>query len=144
MGDTANLYVATHGLYGRSGGPYLDDEERRVAEERRAIVEGRDPDYDHPGSTAGTVLVNATQLLSAAGVNVPAVSGQSQTDANEVLVTSIAESEDSSLEVYATVPVDSGEEVPPEPETPPADTPTATTTKTATATKTATPTASSS
>lgn len=142
MGDTANLYVATHGLYGRSGGPYLDDEERRVAEERRAIVEGRDPDYDHPGSTAGTVLVNASQLLAAAGVNVPATSDAGQTAADEALVQQIVDSDSSSLEVYATVPVDSGEEVPPE--TPPADTPTATTTKTATATKTATPTASSS
>jgi hypothetical protein len=37
-------------------GIYLDDIQRRDAETVRARIEGREPDYDNPGTTAGDVL----------------------------------------------------------------------------------------
>lgn len=38
-------------------GVYLDDVRRVEAETRRAIVEGREPDYDNAGTTAGDQVV---------------------------------------------------------------------------------------
>lgn len=61
--QTVPLYNAAHGKTGRSGGPYLDDVERRQAEEWRAIKEDREPDYKNPPATAGTVLVTKSQLV---------------------------------------------------------------------------------
>lgn len=58
------LYDANDGITGRDGGVYLDQVERERAEEARARVEGREPDYDNPGGTAGTVYVTADQLLA--------------------------------------------------------------------------------
>lgn len=67
---TKNLYNPHQGLTGRDGGPYLDEEEARLAEIRRAKVEGREPDLDNPPATAGIPLVTAGQLVSQAlGVN---------------------------------------------------------------------------
>lgn len=63
---TVNLYNPHDGLTGRDGGPYLDQEERRLAEIRRAAVEGREPDLDNPPATAGTPLVTAGQLVQMA------------------------------------------------------------------------------
>lgn len=51
-----NLYDVNNGVRGRDGGPYLDDEQKMRAETVRAKVEGREPDYDNPGATAGTQL----------------------------------------------------------------------------------------
>jgi len=51
------LFDANQGLMKRSGGPYLDELEALKAEERRAVVEDRDPDLDNPGPYAGTQLV---------------------------------------------------------------------------------------
>lgn len=58
-----DLYVANAGKGERTGGPYLDDVERHNAETWRAQREGREPDYDNPPATAGTVLVPKSQLL---------------------------------------------------------------------------------
>lgn len=57
-----DLYIASHGKAKRTGGPYLDDLEREKAEEIRAKMEGREPDYDNPGATAGTLLVPKSML----------------------------------------------------------------------------------
>lgn len=59
---TVKLYNANDGIVGRTGGPYLDEEEMEAAEIRRAKVEGREPDLDNPGSTAGVHLVPAHLL----------------------------------------------------------------------------------
>lgn len=59
---TVHLYNAAHGKTPRTGGPYLDDVERELAEERRAKVEGREPDLENPPASAGTVLVPKSAL----------------------------------------------------------------------------------
>lgn len=60
---TVDLYVANAGKTERTGGPYLDDVERHNAETWRAQRENREPDYDNPPATAGTVLVPKSQLV---------------------------------------------------------------------------------
>lgn len=66
MGEKQNLYNPHQGLTGRDGGPYLDDEERRLAEIVRAKVEKREPDFDNAPATAGTPLVTAATLVNIA------------------------------------------------------------------------------
>jgi hypothetical protein len=67
-----NLYNALDGVAGRDGGPYLDQVEARKAEEVRARIEGRQPDYTNPPATAGQPLVTAEQLLRLQGTsNIP-------------------------------------------------------------------------
>lgn len=67
-----NLYNAQNGVAGRDGGPYLDQVEARRAEEIRAQVENRDPDYDNPPATAGQPLVTAEELVRLHGTsNIP-------------------------------------------------------------------------
>ena len=61
--ETQPLYNPNDRLTGRDGGPYLDLEEARVAEERRARVENREPDFENLPATAGIPLVTAGQLL---------------------------------------------------------------------------------
>jgi len=58
-----DLYIANAGKQERSGGPYLDDVERHNAETWRAQRENREPDYENPPLTAGTVLVPKSQLV---------------------------------------------------------------------------------
>jgi len=58
-----NLYNANHGKVPRTGGPYRDDIEMEQAELMRAKAENRDPDFDNPPPSAGTVLVPASQLV---------------------------------------------------------------------------------
>ncbi len=73
---TQQLFNPNDSITGRDGGPYLDEEEARVAEERRARVEGRKPDFDNPPATAGIPLVTAAELLSTATINnVPSQDG---------------------------------------------------------------------
>lgn len=66
---TTDLYNPHEGLVARDGGPYLDQEEARLAEILRAKVEKREPDLDKPPATAGTPLVRAEEVLAAASVN---------------------------------------------------------------------------
>lgn len=63
MGDTVPLFNANDGLTGRNGGPYLDEEQARADEVRRARVEGRKPNLDNPGANAGIQLNTAAQML---------------------------------------------------------------------------------
>lgn len=63
-GDTTvKLYNAAHGKTKRTGGPYLDDVEREKAEEIRAKIEDREPDYDNAPAVAGTLLVPKSALV---------------------------------------------------------------------------------
>lgn len=61
--ETVDLYLANHGKQARTGGPYLDDVERHNAETWRAQREDREPDYENPPLTAGSVLVPKSQLV---------------------------------------------------------------------------------
>lgn len=69
MADTMDLFDASKGLLKRTGGPYLDEIEAVKAEERRAQVEGREPDLENPPATIGTVLVPKHYLREADAVN---------------------------------------------------------------------------
>lgn len=66
---TQQLFNPNDSITGRDGGPYLDEEEARVAEERRARIEGRKPNFDNPPATAGIPLVTSAELLSTATIN---------------------------------------------------------------------------
>lgn len=71
-----DLYNPNDGLTGRDGGPYLDLEEARVAEERRARREGREPDYSQVNAYAGLPLVTAGQLVrDHSTLNIPSRDG---------------------------------------------------------------------
>ncbi len=105
-GATVKLFNANDGLAGRDGGPYLDQEEQRIAEERRAAVEGREPDTENPPASTGTVLVNSSQLLSTSGVNVPSLSGDNKTAADNAAVDQILASGESNLTVHSEVPAE--------------------------------------
>ncbi len=66
MTDQVNLYNPHNGLTGRDGGPYLDQEERRLAEIVRAGKEDREPDFENAPATAGTPLVSSSVLVGMA------------------------------------------------------------------------------
>jgi len=66
---TQQLFNPNDSITGRDGGPYLDEEEAREAEIRRARVEGREPDLEKPPVTAGIPLVTSSELLSTATIN---------------------------------------------------------------------------
>lgn len=75
------LFNPNDGLVGRDGGPYLDLEEARNAEKRRAEVEGRKPNLDEPSATAGLPLVTAGQILhTATTLNIPSRDGTAVLD----------------------------------------------------------------
>lgn len=104
MGDDRALYNANDGLTGRGGGPYLDQEEDILAEERRARIEGRKPDLKNPPASAGTVLVTAGQLLANAGVNnLPSVQNATA-GGEEAAVKALADSDDTALKARGKVP----------------------------------------
>lgn len=86
------------GLTGRDGGPYLDQEEARIAEERRARVENREPDYENPGVTAGIPLTTAAQMIH--NVNVSSLPSKNRTwvDEAEALYAKAQSDDQSSLE----------------------------------------------
>jgi len=65
---TQPLFNPNDSLTGRDGGPYLDLEEARVAEIRRAAVENREPS-DTFTATAGIPLVAAQELAVTATIN---------------------------------------------------------------------------
>lgn len=56
-------YNANDGVFGRTGGPYLDIEQDKAEEIRRASIEGREPDFDNLQASAGTLLVPANVLV---------------------------------------------------------------------------------
>lgn len=100
---SVDLFNPHNGLTGRDGGPYLDEEERRLAEVRRAAIEDREPDLKSPPASAGTPLVTAGEL--AAMANPASIPSQQQVSANaDPLVPgvkSLAEDDDNMLEVFS-------------------------------------------
>lgn len=56
------FYNQHDGTKGRMPGQYLDRIEQEQAEILRAEAEGREPDLEHPSSTAGTPIVTEDQL----------------------------------------------------------------------------------
>lgn len=101
--ETVDLYNPHSGLTGRDGGPYLDEEERRLAEVRRAAIEGREPDLDTPPASAGTPLVTAGELVAMA--NPASVPSQQQVSNNANPLASgvkhLVENEDNLLEKFS-------------------------------------------
>ena len=57
-----DLYNINDGVHGRDGGPYLDVEQAKAEEVRRAAIEGREPDFTNLVSV-GAPLVTADQLI---------------------------------------------------------------------------------
>jgi len=129
--ETVDLYNLNANVGAGQSSLSYENQISRITEERRAAVEGRDPDYENPGANVGTVYVTASGLLQAASVNAPDSFLAFQTQA----VKNLADSDDNDLQVAVQVPVDTGE-VPEEAEEPVAES--APTESTATATKTAT------
>lgn len=105
--NTKNLYNPHAGLTGRDGGPYLDQEERRLAEVRRAAIEGREPDFDNAPAVAGTPLVTAGQLIQQA--NPTSNPSQANADPYAYAVDSLAQSEDFPVDAFSKRPVDDDE-----------------------------------
>jgi hypothetical protein len=101
VGDRA-LYNPNDGLTGRDGGPYLDIEEAKRAEIRRAEVEGREPDFENLPPSAGIQLVTATALLNTVGVNQPSKTGSS-VDSDETVVKGFADDKNNPMRVVETV-----------------------------------------
>lgn len=63
---TEDLFNANDGLFGRDGGPYLDEEQRRTQEVVNARREDREPDFDNLPLTPG---INAVRLAELAQSN---------------------------------------------------------------------------
>lgn len=90
---TQQLFNPNDSITGRDGGPYLDEEEAREAEIRRARVEGREPDLEKPPATAGIPLVTSSELLSIATINnIPSQDGV--VGASDLLVKGAVENPD--------------------------------------------------
>lgn len=107
-----DLYNPNDGLTGRDGGPYLDLEEARLAEERRARAEGRKPDFDSVHGYAGLPLVTAGQLVrDVSTLNVPSRDG---TPVLEDAAAKFASSDNVSATPVASVEVDTSSEPPKE------------------------------
>ena len=99
MGETKNLYNPHDGLTGRDGGPYLDDQERRLAEVVRAAKEDREPDFEKAPATAGTPLVTAAELVAAA--NPASNPSQMGSDPYALAVDSLAADESFPVNAFA-------------------------------------------
>lgn len=101
--EKVDLFNPHAGLTGRDGGPYLDQEERRLAEVRRAAIEDREPDFDNAPATAGTPLVTAGEL--AAMANPASIPSQMQVSQNiDPLVPGVdalVKDEDNLLEAFS-------------------------------------------
>lgn len=95
------LYNPNDNITGRDGGPYLDIEEAKAAERRRAEVESREPNFEEMPATAGIPLVPGPTLLAAATVNnLPSQSANFGVNVVES-VEKVKESEDSDNNLHA-------------------------------------------
>lgn len=97
------LFNANDGVTGRDGGPYLDVEEAKRAEDRRAAVEGREPNYDNMGSTAGIQLNTAAQMIHTIGVNQPSSAHNFNAEAARAF-DSAADDDESLLTPFGEIP----------------------------------------
>ena len=100
MPEEKNLYNPHDGLTGRDGGPYLDQEERRLAEIQRAAIEGREPDFDKALATAGTPLVTASELVGMA--NPASIPSQAAYDPAADSIERLAKDETFPVNAFAT------------------------------------------
>jgi len=100
MADSVNLYNPHDGLTGRDGGPYADQEERRLAEIIRAQKEDREPDFDNAPATAGTPLVTAATLVNIA--NPASNPSQQGNDPYAYAVDTLAGEEDFPVEAFSS------------------------------------------
>jgi hypothetical protein len=100
--ESVNLYNPHDGLTGRDGGPYLDQEERRLAEIVRAAKEDREPDFDNAPATAGTALVTAGELVKMA--NPSSNPSQENADPYSLAVEALADNEDFPVDAFSTRP----------------------------------------
>lgn len=89
--ETQPLFNPNDGLTGRDGGPYLDEVEMELAEEQRAVVEDREPDYENPLATAGVPLQTAGKQVAAGFTG--ALPSQQHNDVIGTLLADNAESE---------------------------------------------------
>ena len=86
MTDKVPLFNANDRLSGRDGGPYMDLEEAKQAEIRRAQVEGREPDLENPPAYAGIQLNTAgQQILTADLGGIASQESRNTTDADAAL-----------------------------------------------------------
>lgn len=72
-GHKEPVFNPNSGLGVRVGGPFMDVLEMEDAERRRAVVEGREPDYTNMAGSAGVPLWTAGQVANAYGGGHPAV-----------------------------------------------------------------------
>lgn len=100
MADNVNLYNPHDGLTGRDGGPYLDQEERRLAEIVRAAKEDREPDFKHAPATAGTPLVTAAVLVATA--NPASNPSQENADPFGLAINALADDEDFPVDAFSS------------------------------------------
>ena len=107
MTEPQNLYNINDGLYGRGGGPYLDQELAKAAEIKRAKIEGREPDLDNPPVGGESRLVSAEFLVEAdRNYNgLPTLESISTADAEEIIATLVAD-EGSILKANSVIPGD--------------------------------------
>lgn len=98
------LYNPNDGLYGRGGGPYLDEEQAREAEIRRARVEGREPDLENPGAYAGIQLQTAAQMIANRSLDVNRVGVSGVMEPGEDVFEKSAKSKDTALKVQDKIP----------------------------------------
>lgn len=97
------LYNANDGVTGRDGGPYLDEVEVIRAEERRALVEDREPDYDNPPATAGIQLNTAAQMMFTVDVNRPSTTVAAFDEA-DARFSRAADDDNTNLRVFSEIP----------------------------------------
>lgn len=74
--EDVDLYNVNEGVHGRTGGPYLDDVQARAEEDRRALIEGREPNYDDLQPFVGVQLVNKQRLID--GYNSTLIAGDDE------------------------------------------------------------------
>lgn len=98
--DKVSLFNPHDGLTGRDGGPYLDQEERRLAEIVRAAKEDREPDLENASATAGTPLVTAATLVRMA--NPSSNPSQENADPYAYAVDALADDEDFPVGAFFT------------------------------------------
>lgn len=84
-----DLYNANDGIFGRNGGPYLDEEEAKVEERTRALREDRKPILDKVQPYPGIVL--RTKKAQVDNYNPTILAGDDRRDLSEFEAPVLAE-----------------------------------------------------
>lgn len=110
MAESKLLFNANDGFTGRDGGPYLDLEQAREAEKQRALVEGREPDYENPPANAGILLQTGDKQAATIGVNnLPSQEGRGVVN-NGLLFKDAVDNDDSLLQSWGEIPPEAWED----------------------------------